>query len=129
MDIGTAKPTPRRWRACPHHLIDLITPEEPIRPRSFCADALRVLMADIMPRGRIPLLVGGTMLYIKALREGLADLPQADAALRADIDAGAAARGWPALHAELAAARSRDGARGSSPPMPSASSARWKSCA
>ncbi len=101
MDIGTAKPDAATLQQFPHHLIDLITPEQRYSAARFCADALRA-MAEITARGRVPLLVGGTMLYFKALREGLADLPQADAALRAQIAAEAAARGWPALHAELA---------------------------
>ena len=101
MDIGTAKPDPATLTRFPHRLIDLITPEERYSAARFREDALRE-MAGITARGRVPLLVGGTMLYFKALREGLADLPQADAALRAEIDAAAAARGWPALHAELA---------------------------
>ena len=101
MDIGTAKPDRKTLARYPHRLIDLITPEERYSAARFRTDALRE-MAEIASRGRVPLLVGGTMLYFKALREGLADLPQADAALRAEIDAAAAANGWPALHAELA---------------------------
>ena len=101
MDIGTAKPDRATLACFPHHLIDLITPEERYSAAQFRADALRV-MAEITARGHVPLLVGGTMLYFKALTEGLADLPPADPALRASIDAEAAARGWPALHAELA---------------------------
>lgn len=101
MDIGTAKPDRATLARFPHHLINLITPEERYSAAQFRADALR-LMAEITARGRVPLLVGGTMLYFKALVEGLADLPPADPALRAAIDAEAAARGWPALHAELA---------------------------
>jgi len=101
MDIGTAKPDRATLARFPHHLIDLISPEESYSAARFCRDALAA-MADIRARGRVPLLVGGTMLYFKALREGLAELPSADAALRAQIDAEAAARGWPALHAELA---------------------------
>jgi tRNA dimethylallyltransferase len=101
MDIGTAKPDVATLARFPHRLIDLITPEERYSAAQFRADALRE-MAAITAAGRIPLLVGGTMLYVKALREGLADLPQADQALRSQIDAEAAERGWPALHAELA---------------------------
>jgi len=101
MDIGTAKPDAATLARFPHRLIDLITPEQRYSAAAFRADALRE-MAAITAAGRIPLLVGGTMLYVKALRSGLADLPQADAALRSEIDAEAAARGWPALHAELA---------------------------
>ncbi|MDP1635655.1 MAG: tRNA (adenosine(37)-N6)-dimethylallyltransferase MiaA, partial [Gallionellaceae bacterium] len=102
MDIGTAKPDRATLLEVPHHLIDLISPEESYSAARFRADALRV-MADITARGKIPLLAGGTMLYFKALRDGLSDLPQADAGLRRQIDAEAQQRGWPALHAELAA--------------------------
>jgi tRNA dimethylallyltransferase len=101
MDIGTAKPDAAMQMQFPHRLINLITPEERYSAAAFRNDALRE-MADIATRGRIPLLVGGTMLYVKALREGLADLPDADPALRAAIDRQAAEQGWPALHAELA---------------------------
>jgi tRNA dimethylallyltransferase len=101
MDIGTAKPDRATLEKFPHHLIDLISPEESYSAARFRADALRV-MAEITARGRIPLLAGGTMLYFKALRDGLSDLPQADAELRRAIDAEARERGWPALHAELA---------------------------
>ena len=101
MDIGTAKPDAATLARFPHRLIDLITPEQRYSAAQFHSDALRE-MAAITAAGRIPLLVGGTMLYVKALRSGLADLPQADPALRATIDAEAAAQGWPALHAELA---------------------------
>ncbi|WP_019919346.1 tRNA (adenosine(37)-N6)-dimethylallyltransferase MiaA [Methyloversatilis discipulorum] len=101
MDIGTAKPSAEEQALCPHHLIDIVSPEEAYSAARFAEDARR-LIGEIHARGRIPLLAGGTMLYIKALREGLSDLPQADAALRADIDARAAEQGWPALHAELA---------------------------
>lgn len=102
MDIGTAKPDRTTLAKFPHHLIDLVTPEESYSAARFRADALRV-MGEITARGKIPLLAGGTMLYFKALREGLSDLPQADAELRREIDAEARQRGWPALHAELAA--------------------------
>ena len=101
MNIGTAKPDATTLRQYPHRLIDLISPEERYSAAQFRNDALREMQA-ISAAGRIPLLVGGTMLYVKALREGLADLPQADPAVRAQIDAEAAERGWPALHAELA---------------------------
>ncbi|MBS0510780.1 MAG: tRNA (adenosine(37)-N6)-dimethylallyltransferase MiaA [Proteobacteria bacterium] len=102
MDIGTAKPSAEELASCPHHLIDIVSPEEAYSAARFRADAVR-LMAEITARGRIPLLAGGTMLYFKALRDGLSDLPAAHADLRRAIDADAAARGWPALHAELAA--------------------------
>lgn len=101
MDIGTAKPDPATLARYPHRLIDLISPEEAYSAARFRADALAE-MAAIAAAGRVPLLVGGTMLYFRTLLQGLADLPQADPALRAAIDAEAAARGWPALHAELA---------------------------
>jgi len=101
MDIGTAKPNAQEQATCPHHLIDIITPEQAYSAARFHDDAL-ALMGAITARGRIPVLAGGTMLYYKALREGLSDLPQADETLRADIDANARAHGWPALHAELA---------------------------
>lgn len=101
MDIGTAKPDAAMQAQFPHRLINLITPEARYSAARFRMDALRE-MAATTAKGRIPLLVGGTMLYVKALREGLADLPDADSPLRAAMDLEAAARGWPALHAELA---------------------------
>ena len=101
MNIGTAKPDAAILKNFPHHLIDLINPDEAYSAARFRNDALTT-MAEITARGRIPLLVGGTMLYYKALLDGLAELPQADPAVRAAIDAQAAATGWPALHAELA---------------------------
>ena len=101
MDIGTAKPDAATLAVAPHHLINLIEPTGVYSAARFRDDAL-TLMADITARDRVPLLVGGTMLYFKALREGLSDLPQADAATRAQIEVEAAQLGWPALHAELA---------------------------
>ena len=101
MDIGTAKPTATEQAAVPHHLIDILDPTDSYSAAEFVRDAKR-LAADIAARGRLPLLVGGTMLYFKALFDGLSTLPQADAELRAAIDAEAAERGWPAMHAELA---------------------------
>lgn len=101
MDIGTAKPSPSDRRAVTHHLIDVIDPTETYSAARFRNDAIRVLR-DIAARGRIPLLAGGTMLYFKALREGLSELPEANAEVRAAIDVEAARRGWPKLHAELA---------------------------
>jgi tRNA dimethylallyltransferase len=101
MDIGTAKPDTETLKAFPHHLINLISPEEAYSTARFREDAL-ALMADITARGRIPLLVGGTMLYFKTLLQGLAELPQACPETRMEIDAQAAAHGWPAVHAELA---------------------------
>lgn len=101
MDIGTAKPT-REERACvPHHLIDILEPTQAYSAAAFAGDALR-LIGEIRARGRPALLVGGTMLYFKALFEGLDAMPPADAAVRAAIDAEAQRLGWPALHAELA---------------------------
>ena len=101
MDIGTAKPSPQELAAVPHHLIDILDPLQSYSAAQFVADA-QELVAQIQARGRMPLLVGGTMLYFKALREGLHAMPQADAGVRARIDARAASLGWPALHAELA---------------------------
>lgn len=101
MNIGTAKPDADTLAHYPHRLIDLITPEHSYSAARFCADALAA-MADITAAGRVPVLVGGTMLYFRALLEGLAELPKADAAVRTVIDAEAAAEGWPALHAKLA---------------------------
>ncbi|MQM30369.1 MAG: tRNA (adenosine(37)-N6)-dimethylallyltransferase MiaA [Candidatus Accumulibacter phosphatis] len=101
MDIGTAKPDAATLAEFPHQLIDLIAPTQAYSAARFRADALTA-MAEISARGRVPLLVGGTMLYFKALLEGLAELPQAEPATRAAIDREAAIRGWPALHAELA---------------------------
>ncbi len=101
MDVGTAKPDPATLEHFPHRLIDLISPEEAYSAARFRHDALEA-MVDITSRGKIPLLVGGTMLYFKALLDGLAELPQADAKIRAEIDAMAAERGWPGVHAELA---------------------------
>ena len=110
MDVGTAKPSPAERSGVPHHLIDIIDPTETYSAARFRADALR-LMAEITARGKIPLLVGGTMLYFKALREGLSELPDADEDIRAEIDAEAAAWGWPAMHAELAKVDSPTAAR------------------
>ncbi|WP_259463501.1 tRNA (adenosine(37)-N6)-dimethylallyltransferase MiaA [Cupriavidus plantarum] len=101
MDIGTAKPTRAELDAAPHHLIDIVDPADSYSAARFVEDAQR-LIEDIRARGRLPLIVGGTMLYYKALTQGLNDLPRADAAIRAELDALAAARGWPALHAMLA---------------------------
>jgi len=101
MDIGTAKPDAATRARVPHHLVDLLDPTEAYSAARFRADALSAIAA-IRARGRVPLLVGGTMLYFKALAEGLSALPAADPALRARLDARASAAGWPALHAELA---------------------------
>jgi tRNA dimethylallyltransferase len=101
MDIGTAKPDADERAAVPHHLIDVLDPSEAYSAARFAADARR-LITDINARGRLALLVGGTMLYFKALVDGLDALPEADADVRAQLDARAAAEGWPSLHAELA---------------------------
>jgi len=101
MDIGTAKPTTQERALVPHHLVDIRDPEETYSAGEFRADALRII-GEVKSRGALPLLVGGTMLYFRALFHGIADLPVADPALRADIDARAAREGWPALHSELA---------------------------
>lgn len=101
MDIGTAKPTPAEQAQVPHHLIDTTDPLNAYSAADFVRDATR-LIGEITARGRTPLLVGGTMLYFKALMQGLDDMPRADAHVRARIEAAAAAHGWPALHAELA---------------------------
>jgi tRNA dimethylallyltransferase len=101
MDIGTAKPSAAERRAVPHHLIDLIDPTERYSAGRFREDAIRAV-AEIHGRGGIPLLVGGTMLYYRALAQGLDELPAANPAIRAQIDLEASRKGWPALHAELA---------------------------
>ena len=101
MDIGTAKPDPATLAQAPHHLIDLIPPTEVYSAANFRNDALK-LMADITARGKVPLLVGGTMLYFKALQGGLSALPEADVQVRAKLDAEAAQTGWAEMHAKLA---------------------------
>ena len=101
MDIGTAKPSAAEQARVRHHLIDLEEPTGRYSAARFRADAIRAV-EDILARGRIPLLVGGTMLYYRALALGIDDLPSADPATRTAIDAKAARLGWPALHAELA---------------------------
>lgn len=110
MDIGTAKPTPEERARVPHHLIDLVDPDQAYSTGRWRSDAIRAI-AEIRARGRIPLIVGGTMLYYRALVSGLDVLPGADPALRREIDADAAKRGWPALHAELAAVDPRSAQR------------------
>lgn len=110
MDIGTAKPSKKILAEFPHRLIDIREPAESYSAAEFRDDALAA-MADITARGRIPLLVGGTMLYFKALLEGLADMPSADPALRAELEARAEEEGWAALHAELAAVDPESAAR------------------
>jgi tRNA dimethylallyltransferase len=101
MDIGTAKPSAAERAGVPHHLIDILDPRESYSAMQFRQDALR-LVHEIAERGRMPLLVGGTMLYFKALRDGLDSLPQADPQVRARLDREAADFGVPALHARLA---------------------------
>jgi tRNA dimethylallyltransferase len=101
MDIGTAKPSSAELSSVPHHLIDIIEPTDAYSVAQFCQDTQR-LVADIIGRGRLPLLVGGTMMYFKGLRDGLDDLPPADPAIRARLDAEAALIGAPGLHARLA---------------------------
>ncbi|MBV8657258.1 MAG: tRNA (adenosine(37)-N6)-dimethylallyltransferase MiaA [Burkholderiales bacterium] len=101
MDIGTAKPDADMQRVAPHHLIDIVDPDSAYSAAQFRDDALR-LMAEIAARGRIPLLVGGTMLYFNALQHGMHALPSADPAVRATLLEEAAQLGWPAMHARLA---------------------------
>jgi tRNA dimethylallyltransferase len=101
MDIGTAKPGPAARAAVAHHLLDILDPAQSYSAGQFTQDAA-ALISQIRARGNIPLLVGGTMLYLKALRQGIASLPRASLAIRESIDAAAALRGWPAMHAELA---------------------------
>ena len=104
MDIGTAKPNAEELASVPHHLIDIIDPLDAYSVMQFRTDTLR-LVADIGARGKLPLLVGGTMMYFKGLTEGLDDLPTADTQVRAALDAEAARIGWPGMHAKL---RERD---------------------
>ena len=101
MDIGTAKPSPAERAQAPHHLIDIRDPLQAYSAAEFAADAQR-LVGEINARGRPALLAGGTMLYFKALFEGLDEMPAADPVVRAELEAQATERGWPALHAELA---------------------------
>jgi tRNA dimethylallyltransferase len=101
MDIGTAKPSPAELAQVPHHLIDIRDPLQAYSAAEFARDA-SALITNINARGRLALLVGGTMLYFKALMDGLDDMPPADPAIRAAIEAQARTQGWPALHAELA---------------------------
>jgi len=101
MDIGSAKPNAQTLAKAPHRLIDIRDPAESYSAANFREDALRE-MADITARGKIPLLVGGTMLYFKALLEGLAELPETDPEIRTEVEAEAAQIGWPAMHKKLA---------------------------
>jgi tRNA dimethylallyltransferase len=100
MDIGTAKPGAELRASVPHHLIDIVDPDQTYSAGRWRTDAIQAV-EGILQRNGIPLLVGGTMLYYRALVAGLDALPQADARVRAELDADAAQRGWPALHAEL----------------------------
>ncbi|MDB5933045.1 MAG: tRNA ((37)-N6)-dimethylallyltransferase MiaA [Massilia sp.] len=102
MDIGTAKPSADELASVPHHLIDIIDPADTYSVAQFRADTLR-LVVDISARGKLPLLVGGTMMYFKGLTDGLDDLPGANAQLRAEIEAEAARIGWPGMHEKLRA--------------------------
>ena len=102
MDIGTAKPSREELAQVPHHLIDIIDPLQSYSAAEFAKDATR-LIGEIRARGKTPLLVGGTMLYLKALLEGLNDMPPSDPQVRADIQQRAAERGWPAMHDQLQA--------------------------
>ncbi len=100
MDIGTAKPDAETLRRTPHRLIDIRDPVDSYSAGEFVRDA-RAEMSDIFSRDRVPLLVGGTMMYFRALTQGIADLPSADAEIRATIDADATQLGWPAIHERL----------------------------
>ena len=102
MDIGTAKPSRDEMAQVPHHLIDIIDPLQSYSAADFARDATQ-LMADIRTRGKTPLIVGGTMLYLKALTEGLNDMPATDPQVRERIQQRASEQGWPAMHAELQA--------------------------
>lgn len=110
MDIGTAKPSKELLAEFPHRLIDILDPAEAYSAADFRRDALQA-MADITARGKIPLLVGGTMLYYKALVDGLADMPAADPEVRAQIEEEAARLGWQVLHEQLAAIDPESAAR------------------
>ena len=101
LDIGSAKPRASEREVVPHHLIDMVEPTTSYSAGQFVGDALRAI-EDIEARGRMPLLVGGTMLYLRALIGGMATLPQGSAQIRAELDAEAARTGWPALHQRLA---------------------------
>ena len=111
LDIGSAKPAPDIRARVRHHLLDLVEPTASYSAGQFVRDATAAI-ADIEARGRVPLLVGGTMLYLRALIGGIAELPEASSELRARIDAEAAEQGWPALHARLAALDAAAAARG-----------------
>ena len=125
MAIGTAKPGAAERARVPHHLLDIRDPTERYSAGDFVADASAALQS-IHARGRLPVLVGGTMLYLRALLRGMAALPPAEPTVRAQLDLEARARGWPALHAELASVDERAAARIHTT-IRNASSARWKS--
>jgi len=110
MDLGTAKPTAEERARVVHHLIDITDPPQPYSAGRFRDDALR-LVGEIHARGKLPVLAGGTMLYFSALVRGLADLPAAQPAIRAELDDEAKRKGWPALHAELVAVDATTAAR------------------
>jgi tRNA dimethylallyltransferase len=110
MDVGTAKPSAAERARVPHHLIDLRDPAEPYSAADFVRDATQAIR-DVQARRKVPLVVGGTMLYAKALRDGLSNLPAADSELRAQIASEAERLGWPALHAQLAQVDSVTAAR------------------
>src|SRR5690349_16146143 len=101
MDVGTAKPGADERAEIPHHLIDIADPIDPYSAARFAQDAASAI-AEVRARGRVPIVVGGTMLYFKALTEGLSALPQADPLIRSRLDRRAATEGWPSLHAALA---------------------------
>lgn len=101
MDIGTAKPTPEELATAPHRLIDILDPAQAYSAADFRTDALAHI-AQIQQKGKVPLLVGGTMLYFKALLEGISPLPEADPEIRAKLEQQAAVQGWQALHQQLA---------------------------
>ncbi|MBR8842361.1 tRNA (adenosine(37)-N6)-dimethylallyltransferase MiaA [Pseudoalteromonas sp. JC3] len=100
MDIGTAKPSAQEQAQAPHHLIDIIDPAQSYSVAEFRADAIK-LIDDFHQRGKVPILVGGTMMYFKGLIEGLSPLPEADAEIRAVLEREAEQKGWPALHQQL----------------------------
>lgn len=100
MDIGTAKPSVHEQQQVGHHLLDVCDPAEPYSTARFVADA-RTAIREIQQRGHLPLVVGGTNLYLRALEFGISELPSADPALRESISAEAAAQGWPAMHRQL----------------------------
>jgi tRNA dimethylallyltransferase len=110
MDIGTAKPDAKTLRRTPHRLVDIRDPEDAYSAGDFVRDARREIM-EIQAAGRVPLLVGGTMMYFRALTRGLADLPPAAPGIRQEIDAAAENAGWPAMHAELASIDPQTAAR------------------